>query len=117
MEGLRGSGGGGSQVRQELQNRYVDGHMPYLSLLKRPREITVFDAAPKKYLNSGLRKNITKQMKSPETVDLFENGGLGDEDAQAARPFPPYKDSLPVYPAPAYPKGLQRDPTRRNNVH
>lgn len=54
----------------------------------------------------------------PEDIDLFENGGLNDEDADAARPTlkaqrfiqfaPKDRERVGEYP--------ERDPLRRNNV-
>jgi hypothetical protein len=68
---------------------------------------TPFDTAPKKYTNAGLREKVVikKMAKASEFIDLFQSGGLNEEDANATCP------SFEPKPEP------ECDPTRkRNNV-
>ena len=80
---------------------------------------TMDDTVPKKYLNAGLR-NDPKPRKSPEAIDPFQSGGLGDNDALLVQP--PYPPSGPssgaVATAPTvFPVVLQRDYSHKNTVH
>ena len=77
------------------------------------------DTAPKKYQNAGLRKDNTVKSKSvdSEAIDLYESGGLNDEDIYSERPsFPPSHTQEPVRPSQKYPENLQRNRSRRNEV-
>ena len=61
-----------------------------------------------------------KTVKVPEEVDLFENGGLDDEDADAAHPGPALEPKPFIRFAPKDRERIdeyhERDPRRRNNV-
>jgi hypothetical protein len=74
---------------------------------------TPSNTAPKKYQNSGLRKN-QQANRAPETPDPFLNGGLDDEDAISVPPLLPGQTHKP--PMVTYPEVLQRDHSRKNNV-
>jgi hypothetical protein len=58
-----------------------------------------------------------KTVKVPEDTDLFENGGLNDEDADAARPaFKPFIQFQVAHKNRERVEHHERDPQRRNNV-
>jgi hypothetical protein len=61
---------------------------------------------------------VKKTVKVPEDVDLFENGGLNDEDADAARPAFEPQPFTQFTPKDCERVGEhhERDPRRRNNV-
>jgi hypothetical protein len=71
-----------------------------------------FTTAPKRYQNAGLRKKAIQN----EPYDPLQCGGLGDEDADAVRPrtLPPRHGN--PSPTTVFPKHLERDYTRKNNV-
>ncbi|KIJ89647.1 hypothetical protein K443DRAFT_126719, partial [Laccaria amethystina LaAM-08-1] len=73
------------------------------------------DAVPKKYQNTGLRKDF--KSKKLEVVDPLASGGLNDEDAFSERPkFPPICARQPLPQTQKYPENLQRDPSQRNEL-
>ena len=79
------------------------------------------DSAPKKYQNTGLRKDL-KSKRAPEVqdmdvVDPFQSGGLNDEDIISVRPqFPRSTHNAAGHSAVAYPTDVQRDQSLRNKV-
>jgi hypothetical protein len=77
------------------------------------------DSEPKRYQNSGLRKDLKKNSKAEETFDPFQSGGLNDEDASSTRPtFPQARTqrSHPHVRSEPEAKDLKRDQSRKNNV-
>ena len=79
--------------------------------------LPTLDSEPKRYQNSGLRKDLKKNSKVEETFDPFQSGGLDDEDASSTRPaFPRTQRSRPHVRSEPEAKDLKRDQSRKNNV-
>ena len=75
------------------------------------------DSEPKRYQNSGLRKDLKKNSKVEETFDPFQSGGLDNEDASSTRPaFPRTQRPRPHVRSEPEAKDLKRDQSRKNNV-
>lgn len=85
--------------------------------LSKLSSLPILNTSPRKYNNSGLRKN-PKTKKTQVVHDPFESGGLNDDDVVSVRPNFPPKPLVRTYAFYGKPEksSIKRDLSRQNAV-